>query len=71
LHKAGSSHPLSFQSYDKVTFYPYFFVKDFVSFLFFLFVFSFFVFYYPNYLGHPDNYILANILVTPAHIVPE
>merc|ERR1711871_1679717 len=32
---------------------------------------SFFVFYYPNVLGHSDNYIEANALVTPAHIVPE
>jgi len=36
-----------------------------------LFFFSFFVFFYPNYLGHSDNYIPANALVTPAHIVPE
>lgn len=71
LHKSGSSQPLSFTSYDKVTFYPYFFVKDFLSFLLFLFIMSFFIFYNPNYLGHPDNYTAANILVTPAHIVPE
>ena len=37
----------------------------------FLIVFAVFVFYAPNYLGHPDNYIPANPLVTPAHIVPE
>jgi ubiquinol-cytochrome c reductase cytochrome b subunit len=71
LHKSGSSQPLSFAAYDKVTFYPYFFVKDFLGFLFFLFFLSFFIFYKPNYLGHPDNYIVANILVTPPHIVPE
>ena len=35
------------------------------------FIFSVFIFYAPNYLGHPDNYIKANPLVTPAHIVPE
>jgi ubiquinol-cytochrome c reductase cytochrome b subunit len=33
--------------------------------------FSFFIFFAPNVLGHPDNYIAANPLVTPAHIVPE
>jgi ubiquinol-cytochrome c reductase cytochrome b subunit len=38
--------------------------------LFFVFA-SFFVYFAPNYLGHPDNYILANPLVTPTHIVPE
>ncbi len=37
----------------------------------FLFFVSIFVFFFPNYLGHPDNYILANPLVTPNHIVPE
>ena len=31
----------------------------------------FYIFYYPNFLGHPDNYIMANSLVTPSHIVPE
>jgi ubiquinol-cytochrome c reductase cytochrome b/c1 subunit len=41
------------------------------SFLLLLFVFSFFVLYYPNALGHTDNYIVANPLVTPSHIVPE
>ena len=37
----------------------------------FLMMFAYFVFYLPNYLGHPDNYIEANPLKTPAHIVPE
>jgi ubiquinol-cytochrome c reductase cytochrome b subunit len=37
----------------------------------FVLLFSFFVIYAPNFLGHPDNYIEANPLVTPAHIVPE
>ena len=39
--------------------------------VFFLIFFAYFVFYLPNYLGHPDNYIPANSLQTPAHIVPE
>lgn len=56
---------------DKTPFSPYFVVKDFFGFYVFLLFFFIFVFFYPNYLGHPDNYILANPLVTPAHIVPE
>lgn len=72
LHKDGSNNPVGVNSaVDNVTFYPYFYVKDLFAFLIFLFVFSFFVFFYPNLLGHPDNYIPANPLVTPAHIVPE
>ena len=68
----SSSTPLGINnSPDKITFYPYFYVKDLVGFLIFLLVFSFFVFFFPNVLGHSDNYIEANALVTPAHIVPE
>ncbi len=52
-------------------FYPYFYVKDLFGFFVFVLFFSFFVIYAPNTLGHPDNYIEANPLVTPAHIVPE
>jgi ubiquinol-cytochrome c reductase cytochrome b subunit len=72
LHKDGSNNPLGINTnIETIPFYPYFYVKDLFSFLIFLFVFSFFVFYYPNALGHSDNYIPANPLVTPAHIVPE
>jgi len=72
LHKEGSNNPLGINTnVDTVSFYPYFYVKDLFSFLIFLFIFSFFIFYYPNILGHPDNYIPANSLVTPPHIVPE
>ena len=46
-------------------------IKDLFALLLFLIVFAFFVFYSPNILGHSDNYIEANPLVTPAHIVPE
>jgi ubiquinol-cytochrome c reductase cytochrome b subunit len=46
-------------------------VKDFFGFGFYFLIFAFFIFYAPNYLGHPDNYIPANPLVTPPHIVPE
>jgi ubiquinol-cytochrome c reductase cytochrome b subunit len=72
LHKDGSNNPLGIDSSgDKVPFYPYFFVKDLYAFFIFLSVFCFFVFYYPNTLGHPDNYIPADPMATPAHIVPE
>ena len=72
LHKDGSNNPLGInKNIDTIPFYPYFYVKDLFSFLILVALFSFFVFYYPNALGHADNYIPANPLVTPAHIVPE
>jgi len=72
LHKDGSNNPLGTNSSpDTIPFYPYFYVKDLFSFLIFLFVFGFFVIYFPNVLGHADNYIPANPMSTPAHIVPE
>ncbi len=72
LHKDGSNNPLGVNgAIDTVSFYPYFYVKDLFSFLILVLVFSFFVYFYPNALGHPDNYIPANPMVTPAHIVPE
>jgi ubiquinol-cytochrome c reductase cytochrome b subunit len=72
LHKDGSNNPLGInKNIDTVSFYPYFYVKDLLAFLLLVAMFSFFVFYYPNDLGHADNYIPANPLVTPAHIVPE
>jgi len=72
LHKDGSNNPLGINTdVDYVPFYPYYYVKDLFAFLVFASLFAFFVFFYPNILGHPDNYIPANPLVTPAHIVPE
>jgi ubiquinol-cytochrome c reductase cytochrome b subunit len=72
LHSSGSNNPLGInKNVDTVSFYPYFYVKDLFAFLILIAFFSFFVFYYPNALGHSDNYIPANPLVTPAHIVPE
>jgi len=72
LHKDGSNNPLGVDSSgDKIPFYPYFFVKDLFAFFVFLFVFCFFVFYFTNALVYQHNYIPANPLVTPAHIVPE
>ena len=72
LHTAGSNNPLGINTnVDSISFYPYFYVKDLFSILILIGVFSFFVFFYPNALGHADNYIPANPLVTPPHIVPE
>jgi len=56
---------------DSIPFTPYYLVKDVWGFVLFGFFYGFFVFFAPNLLGHPDNYILANPMVTPAHIVPE
>jgi ubiquinol-cytochrome c reductase cytochrome b subunit len=72
LHKDGSNNPLGTSTAgDKIPFYPYFYAKDLFSFMFFILFFSIILFYYPNLLGHPDNYIPANPMSTPAHIVPE
>jgi ubiquinol-cytochrome c reductase cytochrome b subunit len=72
LHNVGSNNPLGIDSsIDKISFYPYFFVKDLFAFFMFISFFGVFVFYFPNVLGHSDNYIPANPLVTPTHIVPE
>jgi len=72
LHTVGSNNPLGINTnLDSIPFYPYFYVKDLFAFFILLSIFSFFVFFYPNILGHADNYIPANPLVTPPHIVPE
>jgi ubiquinol-cytochrome c reductase cytochrome b subunit len=55
----------------KLLFFPYFFIKDTLGLVGGLLFFSFFVYYSPNSLGHPDNYIPANPMSTPEHIVPE
>jgi ubiquinol-cytochrome c reductase cytochrome b subunit len=72
LHESLSTNPLGvFFIMDKVPLYPYYFLKDLVGVLGFFIFFSCFLFFMPNLLGHPDNYIPANPMVTPAHIVPE
>jgi ubiquinol-cytochrome c reductase cytochrome b/c1 subunit len=72
LHVTGSTNPTgAYKNLDKISFYPYFYIKDLFILLVTLFIFSYFVFFNPNFLGHPDNYIPANSLVTPAHLVPE
>ena len=75
LHVPGNNNPIGIDikkpSNDTVPFHPYIVIKDLFALLLFLIVFAFFVFYSPNILGHADNYIEADPLVTPAHIVPE
>jgi ubiquinol-cytochrome c reductase cytochrome b subunit len=74
LHEHGSNNPLGIDAkgpQDKIPFHPYYTVKDFLGFSVFFMVFAWFIFFSPNSLGHPDNYIPANPMVTPAHIVPE
>ena len=72
LHEVGSSNPLGLTlKTENIPFYPYFYTKDLFGLMVLLFIFFIFVFYYPNTLGHPDNYIEANPMKTPLHIVPE
>jgi ubiquinol-cytochrome c reductase cytochrome b subunit len=72
VHNDGSNNPLGISSHiDKIAFFPYFFIKDTLGLVGGLLFFSFFVYYSPNSLGHPDNYIPANPMSTPEHIVPE
>jgi ubiquinol-cytochrome c reductase cytochrome b subunit len=71
LHEVGSNNPLGVQSYNNVSFFPYFLVKDILGAMCFLIIFIYIIFFEPNILLHPDNYIMANPEVTPAHIVPE
>jgi ubiquinol-cytochrome c reductase cytochrome b subunit len=68
----GSGNPYGFDgTVDDEHFFPYYIVKDLYAVLLFFIAFGFVVFFYPNALGHPDNYVPANPLVTPTHIVPE
>lgn len=78
LHEAGSGNPLGIESktvdgiyVDGQRFHPHYTIKDLHGILLYLFGYLFFVFFAPNFFGHPDNYIPANPDQTPAHIVPE
>ncbi len=75
LHVPGNNNPTGVEikdvKKDTVPFHPYYTVKDGFAIVVFLIIFAVFVFYLPNVLGHADNYIEADPLVTPAHIVPE
>jgi ubiquinol-cytochrome c reductase cytochrome b subunit len=74
LHTHGSNNPLGIDKkgpQDSIPFHPYYTIKDLFGLSFVLTIFALVVFYAPDYLGHPDNYIPADPLKTPAHIVPE
>jgi ubiquinol-cytochrome c reductase cytochrome b subunit len=72
LHKDGSSNPIGFNpKIDTMQFFPYYYVKDLVAFFIFIAFLCFLLYFFPNTLGHSDNYIPANPMSTPAHIVPE
>jgi ubiquinol-cytochrome c reductase cytochrome b/c1 subunit len=74
LHTAGQNNPTGLdikEPSESVPMHPYATSKDIVGLFVFLLVFAWFVFFLPDYLGHADNYIQANPLVTPPHIVPE
>lgn len=72
LHEHGSNNPLGVDgNIDKIPFHPYYSIKDLFGYLIFAIFFASFVYFAPNLLGHSDNYIPANPLVTPPHIQPE
>jgi quinol-cytochrome oxidoreductase complex cytochrome b subunit len=70
LHENGSNNPLGFKIAN-ICFYPYAYVKDLLAFFILIAIFSIFVFFIPNFIGDPTNYIRANFLKTPAHLLPE
>jgi ubiquinol-cytochrome c reductase cytochrome b subunit len=74
LHIPGNNNPTGVEpksEADTIPFHPYYTMKDLFAIVVFLMVMAAFVFFAPNYMGHADNYIEANPLVTPTHIVPE
>jgi len=74
LHVVGSNNPTGVEAKtpkDSGSFFPFYVIKDGFAVIVFALLFAWFVFYAPNYLGHSDNFIEANPLQTPPHIVPE
>ena len=74
LHTVRSNNPLGVEmkgEADSIPFHPYYTIKDLFGIGLFLMFFMAFVFWAPNFFGEPDNYIPANPMVTPPHIVPE
>ncbi|MGE5516246.1 MAG: cytochrome b [Bacteroidota bacterium] len=74
LHTVKSNNPLGIEiktPADSIPFHPYYTIKDLFGIGVFLMVYCAFVFWAPNFFGEPDNYIPANPMVTPPHIVPE
>ena len=74
LHRFGSNNPTGVEvktKKDSIPFHPYYNIKDLVGVSVLLIPLCIFIFFFPNSLGHPDNYIEADSMVTPLHIVPE
>jgi ubiquinol-cytochrome c reductase cytochrome b subunit len=73
LHKMGSGNELGLKTtyFNKIAFFPYFVIKDIFGISILFIAYFIFLFFLPETLGHSDNYIMANPLVTPSHIVPE
>ena len=71
LHNTGSTNPLSISHNYFIFFYPYFYIKDFFCFFIVTCLLIVNIGQFPNYFGHSDNYIMANSLNTPIHIVPD
>jgi ubiquinol-cytochrome c reductase cytochrome b subunit len=74
LHVPGNNNPIGVDvksTRDTVPFHPYYTMKDLFAMVLFMIPFAWFIFFAPDILGHPDNYIQANSQVTPSHIVPE
>ena len=80
FHTTGNNNPTGVEvrrgsrrevDADTLPFWPYFVIKDLFALVFVLVIFAAVVGFMPNFLGHPDNYLEANSLQTPAHIVPE
>jgi quinol-cytochrome oxidoreductase complex cytochrome b subunit len=74
LHTHGSNNPLGIDRrgpQDSIPFHPFYTIKDMFGLCVFLLFFSIFVFYLPNVFASADNFIPANPMVTPNHIVPE
>jgi ubiquinol-cytochrome c reductase cytochrome b subunit len=71
LHKGNSSNPLGVLVTDRIAFHPYIVLKDLIGVIGVLLVYFTLVLRNSNLLGHSDNYIQANSMVTPGHIVPE
>ena len=80
FHSTGNNNPTGVEvrrtsreeaEKDTLPFWPYFVIKDLFALVVILVIFTAIVGFMPNYLGHPDNYSMANPLATPSHIVPE
>lgn len=71
LHLSGSNNPLGTDPADNTTLAHNFIIKDSFGIFIYLFVFLYVITFHPNALAHPDNYVKANCLMTPRHVVPE